>query len=45
MGWVNYIDANQTPRRTSFCREYRVLENSGRGRLFAVENLDYENEE
>jgi hypothetical protein len=45
MGWVTYIDANQTSRRTSFCREYMVLENSGRGRLFAVEDLDYENEE
>jgi hypothetical protein len=46
MGWVDYLDTNQTPRRTSFCREYRVLEGSGRGRLFPVEdNIDYENEE
>jgi hypothetical protein len=45
MGWVTYADATATPRRTSFCREYKVLENSGRGRLFPVDNLDYENEE
>jgi hypothetical protein len=45
MGWVTYIDANKTPRRTSFCREYRELEDSGRGRLVPVDNADYETEE
>jgi len=45
MGWIEYIDASNTKRRTAFCRKYRVPEGANEGRFFAVDDTDYEHEE
>jgi hypothetical protein len=41
MGWISYVDANKTPRRTVFCRRY----NKGLKRFVPVENPDYERDD
>jgi hypothetical protein len=47
MGWISYVDENQVPRRTSFCREWHAgpPSNPQNGHFEAVANPDYEHEE
>ena len=50
MGYVEYIDDIGTPRRTTFCRQYRwpegeIHELGRERRFFPVDDSDYENEE
>jgi hypothetical protein len=45
MGWIEYTDDLNNPRRTAFCREYRRVPDTQLGRFFPVNDPDYEHEE
>jgi len=45
MGWVEYTDDLNNPRRTTFCREYRQVPDTSFGSFFPVDDRDYEHEE
>ena len=45
MGWIEYSDDLNNPRRTTFCREYRQVLHSSLGHFLPVDDPDYEHEE
>jgi hypothetical protein len=45
MGWIDYVDDLVITRRTAFCREYRTHQGASEGRLYPVDDTDYEHEE
>jgi len=45
MGWIEYSDDLNNPRRTTFCREYRQVLHSSAGHFLPVDDPDYEHEE
>jgi hypothetical protein len=45
LGWIEYTDDLNNPRRTAFCREYRQIPGSPGGRFFPIDDPDYEHEE
>ena len=45
MGWIDYVDDLMITRRTAFCREYRTHQGASEGRLYPVDDTDYEHEE